>query len=140
MTRQEAADLGKLDWSQLDYGLHAKYFHHVTSSLDTWCSTCHTVDHRQAFAKQRKSSPGEPPKKRPSTSQPTALKRSLPERTLPDGTHNFNYGNGVCRFGPKCTYALALPGSAQVQTTEQLTGLTIKDLFIIVFPPPHLSN
>ncbi len=108
--RQEAADLGKLDWSQLDYGLHAKYFHHVTSSLDTWCSTCHTVDHPQVncpLTKQKESLPMEPPKKRQNTAQPAAPKRSLPERALPDGTpicHNFNYGNGVCRFGPKCTY------------------------------------
>ncbi len=31
-------------------------------------------------------------------------KPSQPERALPDGTpicHNFNYGNRVCRFGPK---------------------------------------
>ncbi len=108
---QETADLGKIDWSQLDYGLHAKYFHHINSSLDAWCSICHSGEHRQGncpLTDQKQPSTGEPIRKHQNTSQSTAPKRSLPARSLPDGTpicHNFNFGNGVCRFGPKCTFA-----------------------------------
>ena len=103
--RQEAADLGKIDWSQLDYGLHAKYFHHINSSLDAWCSICHSGEHRQGncpLTDQKQPSPGEPIRKRQNTYQSPTPKCSLPERSLPDGTpicHNFNFGNGVCRFG-----------------------------------------
>ncbi len=126
-------DYSKLDWSQLDYGLHAKYFHHVTSSLG---STCHAGELPLHKAK-RVIARGTPQE---TTSQPTALKRSLPERTLPDGTpicHNFNYGNGVCRFGPKCTYGHACwrcqgphpmcPSADDRAQAETTTNWTSKD-------------
>lgn len=45
--RQEAADTKKLDWSQIDYGIHARCFHNQTSSVEAWCSSCHSVDHLQ---------------------------------------------------------------------------------------------
>ncbi len=105
--RQEAADLGKIDWSQLDYGLHAKYFHHINSSLDAWCSICHSGEHRQGncpLTNQKQPSPGEPIRKRQNTSQSPAPKRPLPERSLPPICQNFNFGNGVCRFGPRCSF------------------------------------
>ncbi len=35
---QEAADLARYDWSQIDYGLQ-------TIALEAWCMGCHAVDH-----------------------------------------------------------------------------------------------
>ena len=42
---KEAADADKVDWSQVDYGLHARCFGNQHQQGDAWCPTCHSIDH-----------------------------------------------------------------------------------------------
>ncbi len=79
--RQEAADLARYDWSQIDFGLHAKCFYNQTITLEAWCTGCHTVDHllasypytkpQEATNKRVLPTPQPPPQ--PKTSRPSHL-------------------------------------------------------------------
>ena len=99
--RQEAAETKRLDWSQLDYGLHARCFHNQASALEGWCSTCLSVDHLQANCPLAKKK--EWPNKRPSTVNPPSSKRFMHDAT--PICRSFNSGDGSgCQFTPKCNY------------------------------------
>ncbi len=109
--RQEAADVGKVDWSQVDYGIYARCFHNQKLSVEAWCSGCHSVDHLQDNCPFGR--------KRPSASHPGP---SRPKRSTPPICRSFNKGDGRCKFEPRCHYAhvcLQCQGSHPVSQCRQ---------------------
>ena len=90
--RQEAADRDIKVWSQMDPSLFAQCFTGQAKGTESWCKTCHSLDHSSDLC------PLKPPvNKRPRSS----TYPSPPQETC----KRYNKFNGNCNFGNRCRYA-----------------------------------
>ena len=90
--RQEAADRDIKVWSQMDPSLFAQCFTGQVKGTESWCKTCHSLDHSSDLC------PLKPPAiKRPRSS----TFPSPPQETC----RRYNKFNGNCNFGSRCCYA-----------------------------------
>ncbi len=119
--RQEAADLGKLDWSQLDYGLHAKYFHHVTPHWTHGAprATRWTTARGTAPSQSKESHrPGNPPRKDRALLSPQLSNAPCPKepyRTGPRYATILIMGTGCADLAPSAPMGMPA-GAARVRT------------------------
>ena len=98
--RQEAAERGTTEWSQLDPSLYAQCFTGQAKSEESWCKTCHSVDHSSEWCPL---SP--PPNKRPKPAPPEAPEQVYsPPYDPKQACKKFNRYNGDCHHGSNCRY------------------------------------
>ena len=92
--RIEAADHGTKEWSRMDPSLYAQCFTGQAKSQESWCKSCHSLDH------DSESCPLKPP-------QPKRFKSSVtqPLAKSTEPCKNYNRYNGDCHHGAKCKYA-----------------------------------
>ena len=91
--RQEAAERNQTsDWARIDSSLFAQCFTGQAKSSESWCKSCHSLDHLSDACPLRP-----PPPKRPKA----ASSRSHDSEIY----RCFNTGNGGCPFGVRCRYA-----------------------------------
>ena len=91
--RQEAAEHNQTsDWARIDSSLFAQCFTGQSKSSESWCKSCHSLDHLSDACPLRP-----PPAKRP---------KALSSRPYDSEVcRRFNTSNGGCPFGARCRYA-----------------------------------
>ena len=91
--RQEAAERNQTsDWARIDSSLFAQCFTGQAKSSESWCKSCHSLDHLSDACPLRP-----PPPKR----HKAASSRSQDSEIC----RCFNTGNGGCPFGVRYRYA-----------------------------------
>ena len=90
--RQEAAERGIKEWSQMDPSLFAQCFTGQAKNTEAWCKICHSLDHSSDLCPLKP-----PPIKRPRPSTYSATPQETCKR--------YNKFNGNCSFGTRCRYA-----------------------------------
>ena len=103
--RQDAADMGQLDWSKIDGGIYAQCFTGMSLSNEGWCTLCNSMDHLKAACPCRP--PGEPQSpKRPIPNPKPQAKRPRPSGNLPQVCRKWNRQEPYmdCGFGEACIY------------------------------------
>ena len=91
--RQEAAERNQTsDWARIDSSLFAQCFTGQAKSSESWCKSCHSLDHLSDACPLRP-----PPPKRPKAASSRFQDSEICRR--------FNTGNGGCPFGVRCRYA-----------------------------------
>ena len=91
--RQEAAERNQTsDWARIDSSLFAQCFTGQAKSSESWCKSCHSLDHLSDACPLRP-----PPPKRPKAASSRSQDSEICRR--------FNTGNGGCPFGVRCHYA-----------------------------------
>ena len=91
--RQEAAERNQTsDWARIDSSLFAQCFTGQAKSSESWCKSCHSLDHLSDACPLRP-----PPPKRHKAASSRSQDSEICRR--------FNTGNGGCPFGVRCRYA-----------------------------------
>ena len=96
--RQEAADKGLKNWSQVDPSIYTQCFTGMSISQEGWCKTCLSIDHNS------ENCPIKLTRKRPAVSLPSYVNKRFQQNPKTQICLKYNKYEGDCKFGSSCRF------------------------------------
>ena len=98
--RQQAAELGKKDWENLDPSMYADCFNGQAKNQNAWCPNCHSLDHTMDQCPLQP-----PPSKRPKAGLSNRLPKNAQPVKHPSTKQEYCIAynkHGKCKYGKRC--------------------------------------